>query len=181
MPRFVISEAVIDTSCLRCLLHLDFSLDFDIFRALSLRYNKVLIPRHVWREASRKGRSRLRLQRLLQDYSFLKKCSVTNAVRCQLLYDCKLSPDAALNQGEAEAIIQASEREVSDILIDERKGRLMAQRHSLNVKGILGLLVDFKRMGFIPDVKPLIEKLKRDIDFRIGEEILNQALEEIGE
>lgn len=45
-----------------------------------------------------------------------------------------------LDQGEAEAITLATERQLP-ILIDERKGRLVAQRKQLIVTGFAGLLL----------------------------------------
>jgi len=44
----------------------------------------------------------------------------------------------------------------------------------------LGLLVKAKKEGFIPVVKPLLEKLK-DTDFRISEEVIARTLDQAGE
>lgn len=173
--RKVIAAAVIDTTCLRCLLHL------DLLPTLVLRYNAVYIPRHVWQEASRKGRGRYQLRKWLKQYTFLKKCSVADEVGARLLYDRNLNPGAPIHRGEAEVIVQAREREASEILIDELAGREIAQRHGLKVKGVLGLLKEFKLNGIIPEVRPLIEKLRRDLSFWIDENLLDRELKEVGE
>jgi hypothetical protein len=76
-PRFHKSEAVIDTSCLQCLLNLEDSFpSYKLFRALSLRYYAIHIPQHVWNELVRRGRRRSQLQRLLREYSFFARCDI---------------------------------------------------------------------------------------------------------
>jgi predicted nucleic acid-binding protein len=183
MPRsrFVKSKAVIDTSCLQCLLLLDLSFpQYNLFRTLSLLYGSVLIPQHVVNEVSRKGRKRGQLNRTLQHYSFLKKCGVMDDYAAQLLYDRRRNPSATIDRGEAEAIIQAREIGASEVLIDERKGSKIAQAHSLSVKGVLGLIKEFKLIGVIPEAKPLFEVCRRH-GFWISDALLKQVLEEIGE
>lgn len=183
MPRsrFVKSKAVIDTSCLQCLLLLDLSFpQYNLFRALFLRYQSVHIPQYVVNEISRKGRKRGQLNRTLQNYPSLKKCNVVDDYAAQLLYDRKRNPTAPINRGEAEAIIQAREIGASEVLIDERKGSKIAQAHSLSVKGILGLIKEFKLNGIIPEAKPLFEECRRH-GFWIADELLKQVLKEIEE
>jgi uncharacterized protein len=176
MPRRVaISPAVVDTSCLICLLHL------DLLPKLVLRYDTIYIPRYVWGEVGRKGKSRHRLQRLLSEYPFLKKCHVINEVDARLLYDSELNVLAPIDRGEAEAIIQARERGVSEVLMDEGVDRIIAQRHNLKVKGTLGLLKEFNQMGIVDEIKPLVEKLRKDLNFRISPKLLKQILIEVGE
>ena len=140
-PRFVRSEAVIDSSCLQCLLALDLSFpEYKLFRALSLRYYAVHIPRHVWNEIARRGHRRSHLRRLLREYPFFVRCHVGDDYNARLLYDRRTNPKARIDRGEAETIIQARERGVSDVLIDERKGRKIAQAHTLNPRGIVALI-----------------------------------------
>lgn len=183
MPRsrFVKLKAVIDTSCLRCLLLLDLSFpQYNLFRALFLRYYSVHIPRHVVNEISRKGRKRGQLNRVLQQYPSLMKCNVLDQYAAQLLYDRKRNPGATIDRGEAEAIIQAREIGAAEVLIDERQGTKIAQAHSLSVKGVLGLIKEFKLNGIIPEAKPLFEECRRH-GFWIADELFNRILEEIGE
>lgn len=183
MPRsrFVKSKAVIDTSCLRCFLLLDLSFpQYNLFRALFLHYHTIHIPQHVWNEVSRKGHKRGQLQRTIQHYPSIKRCNVIDEYAAQLLYDRKRNPSAPIDRGEAEAIIQAREIGASEVLIDERKGRKIAQAHSLNVKGVVGLIRDFKLSGFIPEARPLFEECRRH-KFRLGDKLIEQVLKEIGE
>lgn len=170
-----VSLSVIDSSSLIYLHHL------NLLSKLIIRYDKVYVPRYVYEEVSRKRRMRHRLRRLFQEIPFLEQCFVTNEVNVQLLCNRKLNPSAVIDRGEAEVIIQARERQISDVLLDEYKGRKVAEQHTLNVVGTLGLLKMFKLNGIIPAVKPLIEKLQRDLDYRIDAKLLNVFLQEVGE
>lgn len=106
--RFGRLGAVTDSSFLRCLLLLDFAFpQYRLPRALQLRYQVVHIPQHVWNEVVRRGRKRSQLQQLVKDYPFFKKCEVLEPYDAQLLYDRKSNPEAPIDRGEAEAIIQA--------------------------------------------------------------------------
>jgi predicted nucleic acid-binding protein len=171
-----LSAIVIDTSCLLYLWHL------DLLPKLVIRYYPIYIPRHVLEEARRKGRSKQRLQRLLRDNPFLSECDVIDEYAAQLLYDRYRNPRARIDRGEAEVIIQARERGVATVLIDDLRGRKIAQQHNLNVRGILGLLKEFKKINYVEEVRPLIEKIrKKPFHYWIGEELLKKELKEIGE
>jgi len=179
--RSTTGAAVMDASCLLCLLHLDITLELDLLPKLVLRYNTIFIPKYVREELDRKRQSRHQLRKLLKQYTFFKECSVANEVDARLLYDHNLIPTPPLDRGEAEAIIQARERGITDVLIDERKGRLIAQRLTLNARGVLNLLAEFKKMKVIQEAKPLVDKLIKDLRFRIEDKLLRQWLVEIGE
>ena len=164
------SAAVIDASCLNNLWHL------ELVQLLAQKYSRVYIPSHVQEEAGRKHRRRHKLHDLLRQYAFLQRCAVGNPFEAQLLYDRRNNPTAPLDRGEAETIIQARERGITQVLIDERKGRKFAILHSLEPIGTLGLLKEFKRNGLIPEVRPLIERLRKELHYRIRDEVLRQEL-----
>jgi len=179
--RFLKSQAVIDTSCLQCLMELELSFPkYGLLRALSLRYYAIHIPQHVWNEIARHGRRRSQLQRLLKDYPFFRRCSVGDDYNAKLLYDRQTNPKARIDRGEAEAIIQAREREISEVLIDEKKGRRIAQAHTLNPRGIVGIIKEFKLNEIIPEAAPLFEECRRN-RFRLPEREVEEVLREIGE
>lgn len=64
-----------------------------------------------------------------------------------------------LDAGEAEAIILAIESRVANILIDEHKGRKVAEANGLLPIGTIGVLIRAKRMGLIQAVQPNLDKL----------------------
>ena len=64
-----------------------------------------------------------------------------------------------LDEGEAEAISLAN-RNSTAVLIDETRGRKVAQRKNIPVLGTAALLIHAKEEGFIPEVMPILNILK---------------------
>lgn len=86
-----------------------------------------------------------------------------------------------LDPGEAEAIILAKELNAEFLIIDERKGRQIAEDYGLRIIGLLGVLVRGKQKGHIPYLKPILDKLIDRIGFRVSVKLYNKILEEVGE
>lgn len=149
------ATAVIDTSCLLNLLHL------SLVSKAVLFYDVIYIPRFVLEEVTRNWHHPDELRKLLRHYTYLKKCTIGDDVRSSLLWDPKQNTRPVIHRGEAEVIIQASERRASNVLIDERAGTRVALLHSLNVKSTLELLKDFKRLNVVPKIAPLIAHLRK--------------------
>ena len=129
----------------------------------------------------RKGRIKHRLHEILQRYPILEICNVVSEYDAQLLYDRYRNPQSTIDRGEAEVITQARERGVSEVLIDDGKGRKMAERHSLVARGTGRLLVDFKFIGVIEEVEPLIKMLLSAGKLRLSEKKIQKLLVEAGE
>ena len=53
------------------------------------------------------------------------------------------------------------------LVIDERRGRAEADRLGLRITGLLGVLVEAKRKGFILAVKPMLNDLIATAAFRV--------------
>ncbi len=86
-----------------------------------------------------------------------------------------------LDRGEAEAIALALELEASQVLIDERRGRLVADRLNLSYIGVLGILVEAKSQGLIPAVKPLLDALINQAGFWIAAPLYASVLQLVKE
>ena len=82
--------------------------------------------------------------------------------------------------GEASAIALALELPDSVLIIDDKRGRILAANLNISITGTLGTLLKAKQLNVISKVKPYLEKLKQ-IDYRISKEIelevLNRAEE----
>ncbi len=85
-----------------------------------------------------------------------------------------------LDEGEASAIALSFEVENSILLIDDLKGRKIAERLYLRYSGTLGLILKAKQIGKIKSVREILEKVK-NTNFRFSEKLLNTIIEEAGE
>lgn len=85
-----------------------------------------------------------------------------------------------LDAGEAEAIALAVDTGAL-LLIDERAGRRAASRLDVSRLGLLGVLVEAKRAGHIPVLRPLLRSLRQDAGFWMSEALQNRVLEKVNE
>ncbi len=82
--------------------------------------------------------------------------------------------------GEASAIALAIESEQCVLIVDDYKARKLAINLGLKITGTLGIIIKAKIKGIIPSIKPIIDKI-RDTDFRLSDEIIQQAYLQAGE
>lgn len=83
---------------------------------------------------------------------------------------------AELDEGEAQAIALAVEVNADLILMDEMKGRALAEQQGLKITGLLGVLLRAKHRGLIQQIKPIMEQLKSEIGFYISDSLFAQIL-----
>ncbi len=86
-----------------------------------------------------------------------------------------------LDRGEAEAIALALTLPDAELLIDEARGRKVAQKLGLPVTGTAGVLLEAKRQRQIAAVRPLLDALIGEHDFRLGDKLYLQVLRQAGE
>lgn len=94
--------------------------------------------------------------------------------------DKQLELEDKLDKGEASSLALALEIANSTLIIDEIKGRKIAQSLKVNIIGTLGVLVLAKKQGVIHD---LIGTLLRLVNsgFRMSDLMINKIIEEYGE
>jgi len=130
----------------------------------------VLVPTAVYQETTQQDKPHApQIKKFIQD----KVVTVSNQLDVQ-----KFNNDVDL--GEAEAIALALEKGIANILIDDAKGRRFAQSQGLQPIGTIGMLLQAKRQGLIPEIKPLLETLKAN-QIRISPLLVQQALHLAGE
>lgn len=85
-----------------------------------------------------------------------------------------------LDKGEASAIALALEIPESTIILDDQKARKIPENLGLEITVTIGVIIKAKLLDIIPSIKPFLNKIK-DTDFRLSDEIEQQALKEAGE
>jgi predicted nucleic acid-binding protein len=86
-----------------------------------------------------------------------------------------------LDPGESEAIALALELGAQAVLIDEAAGRTVAEAMGLTPRGVLGILVDAKKLGHIDEIAPLIAQLRSELGFRMSDALIRDILTAAGE
>jgi uncharacterized protein len=139
-------------------------------------YTSIIIPQAVYNEMVAVGKVVPGAWEV-QTFSWIQIQVVTNA---QSVVDIQTSQDN-IDLGEAEAIVLSLELNADLVLMDERRGRAVAIDYGLKVTGLLGVLVQAKRNGLIADVKPLMDRLIEQVDFRVGSQLYETVLQASGE
>ncbi len=86
-----------------------------------------------------------------------------------------------VDRGEAEAIALAQELRADRLLMDERKGRQLAQQAGVPVLGLVGVILIAKRTGLISSACSLLDQIEREAGFYLTEELKQAALKSVGE
>ncbi len=86
-----------------------------------------------------------------------------------------------VDTGEAEAIVLAKEMDADRLLIDERKGRRLAQSEGIQVIGLVGVVLLAKRKGLIPNAREVIDRLINEAGVYLDPKLIDSALQTVGE
>ncbi|WP_347179530.1 DUF3368 domain-containing protein [Roseofilum halophilum] len=138
-------------------------------------YGQVLIPSGVWYELQRGGEDDPRITDVLG----LDWIEVRQPTNQQLVN--VLQTERHLDRGESEAIALALEVNAEELLIDERLGRRQAIDLGLSITGLLGILLVAKHRGLITQIRPIMDSLIWDANFRIGPNLYREVLAAAGE
>lgn len=139
-------------------------------------YTTIVIPLAVYNEMVIVGKpvpGAVEVQTL----SWIQPQTVSDV---QAVIDLQKNQDE-IDLGEAEAILLAQQLKADLLLMDERHGRAIAVNYGLRVTGLLGVLLQAKRNGLIPAVKPLMDQLVEMANFRISNQLYALVLETANE
>lgn len=81
-----------------------------------------------------------------------------------------------LDKGEASSIALSLETDNSLLIIDEKKGRRIAQELELKIIGTLGVILQTKERALVYSIEDLLAKLE-NADFRISQTLKAKILE----
>ncbi len=86
-----------------------------------------------------------------------------------------------LDRGEAQAITLSMELHSEYLLIDEKKGRTIANEMGVQTIGFIGALIKCKNNKDIQELKPILDELRQKAKFRISDELYNEVLLAVNE
>ena len=106
-------------------------------------FGEVLIPDAVFRELITNESFSNEAEEVKKS-AFLKISPVQNRQSIAILQAI-----SGLDNGESEAIVLADEKKSDVLIIDERRGRLVAQKLGITITGTVGVLVQANNEGMI--------------------------------
>jgi predicted nucleic acid-binding protein len=133
-------------------------------------YGELIIPGAVWQEIVVEGSGQPGADEV-KAADWIKQRAVTNRQLTQALKQ-------ELDAGEAEAIALALEIGADLLLMDEHLGREVARHLGLRYTGLIGVLIEAKRKGFITSVKPCLDQLRDIAGFRLSEVLYVRVLQD---
>jgi predicted nucleic acid-binding protein len=120
-----------------------------LLHILSALFGDVVVPRAVWNEAVERRPSAPGIESLRQ------------ARWIRIVDDPSPSAELGLDPGETAAILIAESLHADLLLIDERRGREVAQERGLPVRGTLGVLVQARQSEVLPKLKPSLSRCSK--------------------
>lgn len=130
---------------------------------------KITVPEEVWQELTVDGKDKPGADEILHAAQWIEVVRVKNTALVKLL-------NKDLDSGESAAIALAIERKANLILLDESDARLIAEFYQLPKTGVLGILMRAKKYRMIKEVRPLLDSLMEQANFRIAENLYEDIL-----
>lgn len=123
-------------------------------------FARVFVPQAVWDE--------------LKDFhrdipSFVELRPVSNSNQ-------RLPGTETLGRGEAEALLLAKELNARLLVTDDRKARAAAKRLNVPCIGLVGVVIQAKRLGKIPSVRNLLEIIEAKGGLYLSDAVIAEAL-----
>lgn len=138
------------------------------FGLLRTIYDRVLIPTAVWEEVAVQGGVRAEAE-------LLRQARAEGWVHVEQVVGTIPVAMKKLDEGEREAILLAKSNDAL-LIIDEARGRAVAEELGVTCTGTIGVLVEAKLRGLIPSLRPELERLRAQSNFRFSESLFRVAL-----
>lgn len=158
-------KVISGTSCIGYLIIIDKLI------ILKENFSKIITPETVHKEVLQLS-SKYNLNKYLNS-PWISSLPITNSSLYRELLN-------QLDEGEAEAIVLSQELNADLLLIDERRGTIMARSLGIKSIGLLGVLLLSKGRQLIPSVKPLLDEMT-NTTFRIDKSLYTSVLKQANE
>lgn len=135
-------------------------------------YSEIYIPPTVYKEI-------LELQKTGHNLEEFKSKSWI-IIESNFKRNISLFPPKYVDAGEAEAIDLALSLNAERLLIDERKGTLLANKLGITTIGLLAILIISKENKLISSVKVLLDQLMKN-QFWLSNSLYQQVLKSVNE
>lgn len=134
-------------------------------------FGEILIPEAVFRELTTNNLFSDEAE-IVRNCEFLKIVSVQNKKSLEVLQKI-----TGLDDGESESIIIVDEQKSDLLIMDERKGRKVAEKMGITLTGTVGILIQAfnEKMISADDVKLCLQNM-RNQNIRISESLVEKAL-----
>ncbi|EIP97757.1 putative nucleic acid-binding protein [Opitutaceae bacterium TAV1] len=133
--------------------------------------DEIWIPEAVWREVTVNSGSHEEIQEIVKG---LAGCVRKADPSLEMAFGLQVDP------GEAAALALVARHPSACLLIDDRRGRAVAELNGWHCVGTLGWLIMAKRHGLVGEIGPLINRLLGEGAF-IDPRVVSRALATAGE
>jgi len=149
-------------------------LKLDLLDILQKMYSEVALPEAVYDELVANAAFQEEAQ-AIRDCSFLRKEAVRNRFAVRVL-----EAEMLLDRGESEALVLAEDLQADLLLVDERRARAIAKQLGIPIAGTMGVLLEAKRRGYVPLLRPLLDTLQ-ECNIRLSPALIDEVLQLAGE
>lgn len=143
---------------------------FELLREL---FGQIHIAQGVWYELNQGG-LRHPGSHEVENASWIDRHEVENRTLVTILR-------RDLDRGESETLALAIELKADLVLLDEQEGRHAASRLALTSLGVLGILLQAKRLQKVKEIRPHLDALRQQAGFYLGDRLYRDVLEQAGE
>jgi len=152
------------------IIHLSLIGHLNLIPAL---FGRVVVPRRVYEEV-------VQTERELPGSEELRNATWADLHEADVRPELSRLLESHLDSGEAAAIALALDLGADLVLSDDRQARLAAERLELRVRGTLGILLEARRQGRVPELAPLLIELRSKGVWLSGK-LIERVLQEAGE
>lgn len=156
------SIVISDSTTLISLINIE---RFDLLFKFS---ETIIITPSVYNEVTVQKRAK----QIVDDYISFSKITVNEVKNHKKVKELLIR----LDLGESESIVLAEEQNLP-LIIDEKRGKNIAISMGLDVIGLVGILLVYKKRGYLSntEIKEIVEEL-REVSFRVSDGLLGLLL-----